>query len=46
MVDLKIVHEEFLGPSDVVRTQVLGIYELAKIVILNEDKKLQFTTSI
>ncbi len=42
IVDSKMVPKEFLGPSDLSRTQALGIHESAEIVIVGEDEDLVF----
>lgn len=34
--------KEFLSPSDLLKTQILDIYELIEIVIIVEDKNLEF----
>lgn len=40
---LKVVIIEFLGLTDLIRTQVFFIYKLTKIVIVSKDKDLMFT---
>lgn len=42
IVNLKIVTKELLGLTDLTKAQVLCIYELMEVVIINEDKDLVF----
>ena len=42
IVDSKMVPKEFLGPSDLLGTQALGIHESAEIVMVGEDENLVF----
>ena len=42
IVDSKVVPREFLGPSDLPKTQALGIHESAEIVMVGEDEDLVF----
>lgn len=39
-----MVFRKFLGPSDLLGSQVLGIYELTKIVEVGEDKYFKFAS--
>ncbi len=42
LVDPKVIPGEFLGPTDLPGTQVLGIHESAEIVVVGEDENLIF----
>ena len=42
IVNLKVVPGEFLGPSDLLGTKALGIYESAEIVMISENEDLVF----
>lgn len=37
-----MISKEFLRSSDISGTQALDIYEMAEIVIIDEDKNLKF----
>lgn len=42
IIDSKVILREFLVITDLTKTQILSIYKLPKLVIINKDKNLRF----
>lgn len=42
IVDLEMIPRKFIGPLNLVRTQLLNIYESAEIAVVGEDKNFKF----
>ena len=42
IIDLEIVWEELLGPTDLTRAQTFRIHELTEVIMVNKDEDLVF----
>lgn len=44
LVNVKVVPEELLSPTDLLKAQTLSVYKLLEVVVIREDKNLIFVT--
>ena len=42
IIDLKIVIIDLLGPTNLIKAQILYIYKLLKVIIVNKNEELAF----